>query len=89
MLQAFQPPLDLSQDVDDYDGLPENISTNHDVSRVSKSSQLTSTNTHVSKSVQAAEAYVVEGSNTVCNCNLPIGVSTKRSLHHFCDYYVS
>ncbi|KAL6144106.1 hypothetical protein ACLB2K_054801 [Fragaria x ananassa] len=73
MLQAFQPPLDLSQDVDDYDGLPENISTNHDVSRVSKSSQLTSTNTHVSKSVQAAEAYVVEGSNTVCNCNLPIG----------------
>ncbi|XP_050380938.1 uncharacterized protein LOC126798136 [Argentina anserina] len=78
MLQAFEPPLDLSQDGDVCDDPHvRNIPSSHDVSSLTNcSSQITSTSQsmHVSKSDQA---YVIEGTSTACN--LPIGEEKQES----------
>ncbi|KAM5580228.1 hypothetical protein ABKV19_009794 [Rosa sericea] len=69
MLQEFEPPLDLSQDVDVCDGLHlENIPSDLDDSIVTNcSSQLTSASQsmHVSESDHSCLG-LVEGSNRVC-----------------------
>ncbi|XP_008378352.3 uncharacterized protein [Malus domestica] len=67
MLQAFEPPLDLSQDIDACDGPHlENVPNNHNVSGVNNvcSSQSTSASErlHISNSDQVCYE---EGSNTV------------------------
>ncbi|XP_007215348.1 carnosine N-methyltransferase isoform X2 [Prunus persica] len=78
MLQAFEPPLDLSQDMDVRDGPHlERVSYNHDVSGVksvsSSQSNSTSERMHISNSDQACCG---EGSSAVCST--PIGVTTKK-----------
>ncbi|CAN6571351.1 unnamed protein product [Malus baccata var. baccata] len=78
MLQAFEPPLDLSQDIDVCDGPHlENVLKNHDVSRVNNvfSSQSTcaSERLHTSNSDQACCG---EGSNTVSSS--PIVTTNKE-----------
>ncbi|XP_021828289.1 carnosine N-methyltransferase-like [Prunus avium] len=87
MLQAFEPPLDLSQDIDVRDGPhPERVSYYHDVSGVKSvcSSQSTSTSErmHISNSDQACCG---EGSSAVCSP--PIGLTTKKEVNNegHCD----
>ncbi|PQQ05162.1 carnosine N-methyltransferase isoform X1 [Prunus yedoensis var. nudiflora] len=87
MLQAFEPPLDLSQDIDVRDGPHlERVSYNHDVSGVKSvcSSQSTSTSErmHISNSDQACCG---EGSSAICSS--PIGVTTKKEVNNegHCD----
>ncbi|XP_024183812.1 carnosine N-methyltransferase isoform X1 [Rosa chinensis] len=82
MLQEFEPPLDLSQDVDVCDGLHENIPSDHDDSRVTNCS---SQSTSASQSMCVSESDhsclgLVEGSNRVCNS--PVGVSTNKEEKH-------
>lgn len=78
MLQAFEPPLDLSEDVDVCDDPHlENIPSNHDVSGETNFgfSQSTSSSQrmHTSKSDQS---YWVEGSNAICNST--VGETTNK-----------
>ncbi|KAI5339900.1 PREDICTED: carnosine N-methyltransferase [Prunus dulcis] len=87
MLQAFEPPLDLSQDMDVRDGPHlERVSYNHDVSGVksvcSSQSNSTSERMHISNSDQACCG---EGSSAVCST--PIGVTTKKEVNNegHCD----
>ncbi|KAL6287077.1 hypothetical protein ACE6H2_011467 [Prunus campanulata] len=82
MLQAFEPPLDLSQDIDVRDGPHlERVSYNHDVSGVksvcSSESTSTSERMHISNSDQACCG---EGSSAVCSS--PIGVTTKKEVNN-------
>ncbi|KAK9924262.1 hypothetical protein M0R45_032642 [Rubus argutus] len=82
MLQAFEPPLDLSEDVDVCDDPHlENIPSNHDVSGETNfgSSQSTSSNQrmHTSKSDQSDW---VEGSNAICNST--IEATTNKEEKH-------